>query len=159
VWQREEGVAVVERIGAAVAPHGCKVNLVGSVAGQGWCLVELRVDGDGKVLERTVGAVDAIRACHPLVRHVSDQVLFLDGAFRPIEMWLNEPQSFQRGAEAIRKEMSRREREDDARLRACSNQAFEREPPPDGMEHVPQIVFEQQVAAVILMLRERSGAQ
>jgi hypothetical protein len=101
MWDRAEGTAVVARLGAAVAPHGCRLVLVGGVLERGWSAkdldVELHADGENDTLRRVLAAVDAIRFTrHRLVCHWDNQIMFLDAAFRPIEVWLHAPRVFWR---------------------------------------------------------------
>lgn len=156
MWRRDEGAAVVERFAAAVGPYGCRLFLVGSVATRGWSDkdldIELHVEGEARTLERVLGAIDAIRHTrHILVCHIDSQLMFLDPAFRAIEIWLHAPISFWRQVQPFTEKVWRRVRADKLKAVASVRRAREHGRPA-GFAHVPPELFEQErnkVAAYI----------
>ena len=91
VWTFDEAVPVVAAINTAVRPHGFKAQMVGSVADHGSSekdLDVLVVPVGVVTLGDVVCAIGAIERLYRLRQFVDDILGFVDGAGRPIEVWL-----------------------------------------------------------------------
>jgi hypothetical protein len=148
MWERAEAEKVMARLDAAVAPYGCRLAIVGGVATRGFSDkdldIALHVDGERDALERALGAIDAIRHERTLlVCHLDNQLMFVDAAFRSIEVWLHAPSCFWRQVQAFTDKVWRRVRADKIKAVSAVRRARARGRPV-GMERVPLDVFERE---------------